>query len=172
MADKIAEALTLRPQLALNVQGVATETEDSLALREAALDAQIDALLTESADDDASFSERRRRALETLLVDSDPAIDLAALQATYTATPEGGDAVLDEIAYTDAIYESLVKTTVLPEGALAALAAERAANLVSVIQAADPELVSRTSIESGQQSVSMRDEGVPMKITLEASGTN
>jgi hypothetical protein len=171
-AEKIAEALTLRPQLALNVQGAANETEDFLALREAALDAQIDALLNESAEDDASFNERRRRALETLLVDADPVTDLAALQATYTATPEGaeGDAVLDEIAYTDAIYESLVKTTVLPEGALATLAAERAANLVSVIQAADPELESRTSIASGQQSVSMRDEGVPMKITLEASG--
>jgi len=127
---KLAEALALRPSLALTLRGAVAADEDRLALQEmrvaAVVEARSEAL---PADDDSMLVARRREVLEALTAER-LTVDLAQMRDAFQrpedpAEPEGRS-VLDEPAYLAALERRLVEAeNVTPED-LNELAEERA----------------------------------------------
>ncbi|MCK6370584.1 MAG: DUF748 domain-containing protein, partial [Gammaproteobacteria bacterium] len=132
---RLTEALAQRPQLTITVAGASNAEADGAALREASLEAAVEALLAgekgRRADD--PLPARQRRALEALLRQREPALDLDALQETHRrpvnpADPDGASE-LDEPAYLDAMRTRLLEAETVAADDIAALAAARAGNV-------------------------------------------
>ncbi|WP_405232590.1 DUF748 domain-containing protein [Lentisalinibacter salinarum] len=182
-AANLAEALTLRPQLVLELPPVQAPAADGRALREAKLEAAVSERVTGVAgggEAGGMYAERRREALEALYRElatvEDPQSRLDALRAENTRvveTAEGepgqpGETRFDATAYAADLADELVPLQPLEEGALAALAAERAANLRETILAAGSELEGRVLVTEPAE-VSLTDnDRVAMKVTLTA----
>jgi len=94
-AAKLAEALALRPELALEIPGVIDRESDGLALQTAHLDAIVEARIAAqaSADDgDDMYADQRRTVLEELFleqpVETDLPLALQDLRARFTTQLE------------------------------------------------------------------------------------
>src|SRR6185436_12419795 len=121
---KIADALVMRPNLALTIHGVTNAEADSRALREAALRARLDARV---GDQDAAG---RLKIVQSMAKESIPGLDLAALRTQFTVAPTPGAAgAFDETAYLKTLFEKLVDVEPLPASAVDGLAAQRAASV-------------------------------------------
>jgi len=179
-AANLAEALTLRPQLVLELPPVQAPAADARALREAKLEAAVSARVTGLAEDGEAggmYAERRREALQALYRElatvDDPQARLDALRAentraVETAEGEPGETRFDATAYTADLAAELVPLQPLEEGALTALAAERAAKLRETILAAGSGLEGRVLVTEATE-VSLTDnDRVAMKVTLTA----
>jgi len=179
-AANLAEALTLRPQLVLELPPVQAPAADARALREAKLEAAVSERMTGVAEDGKAgdrYAERRREALEALYRElatvESPQSRLDALRAqntrvAETAEGEPGETRFDAAAYAADLADELVPLQPLEEGALAALAAERASNLRETILAAGSGLEGRVLVtETAEVSLSDNDR-VAMKVTLTA----
>lgn len=182
-AANLAEALTLRPQLVLELPPVQAPAADARALREAKLEAAVAERVAGVAQDGEAggmYAERRREALEALFRElatvEDPQSRLDALRAENTRvveTSEGepdqpGETRFDATAYAADLADELVPLQPLEEGTLAALAAERAANLRETILAAGSGLEGRVLVTEPAEA-SLTDNGrVAMKVTLTA----
>ncbi|WP_405227103.1 DUF748 domain-containing protein [Lentisalinibacter sediminis] len=182
-AANLAEALTLRPQLVLELPPVQAPAADARALREAKLEAAVsERVIGVAAEGEAAamYAERRREALEALYRElatvEDPQSRLDALRAQNTRvaeTAEGepgqsGEARFDATAYAADLADELVPLQPLEEGALAALAAERAANLRETILAAGSELEGRVLVTEAVEASLTDNDRVAMKVTLTA----
>jgi len=179
-AANLAEALTLRPQLVLKLPPVQAPAADARALREATLEAAVSERVTGVAEDGeagAMYAERRREALEALYRElatvEDPQSRLDALRAqntrvTETDDGEPGETRFDATAYTADLEAELLPLQPLEEGALAALAAERAANLRDAILAAGSGLEGRVLVTEPAEVSPTDNDRVAMKVTLTA----
>jgi hypothetical protein len=184
-AANLAEALTLRPQLLLELPPVQAPAADARALREAKLEAAIADRVTGIADGEEAegmYAERRREALEALYRElapvEDPGAGLDALRAQNTRVPGGdegdggdggnGEAVFDATAYAADLADELVPLQPLAEGALAALAAERAATLRETILAAGSGLEGRVRVTEPVETSPTDGDRIAMKVTLTA----
>ena len=162
-AGKLAEALALRPELTVEVQGVIDREVDGLALRTAKLDAlvdeQIDADIAEGSDA-ASYAARRAEVLEEMYGEKDA---LQALRAQFQT-----EDAFDELAYATELRRQLIAQQVVEEAELVALAQERAANIKAAILQSNPDL--ETQITSGNlQAVEKgSDDTINMKVVLAA----
>jgi hypothetical protein len=87
-AGKIAEALGLRPQLALQIGGVYAPDNDAAALKAEKVDQVIEDRIAAADDDKAMYADQRREAVEQLvtelLTDADPAAILDEIRTTHT----------------------------------------------------------------------------------------
>ena len=130
----LAEALRQRPLLLLTIQGRYAADNDARALKEAQVDARLEAALA-SADPDPRrpVPNPRLAALEALFLEEFPAERLSALQAASTTAAQPATAEtpatparLDETALANALRKELVASLELPAGALEDLAMSRA----------------------------------------------
>jgi uncharacterized protein involved in outer membrane biogenesis len=160
---KLADALVLRPNLALTLHGVANAEADGRALREAALRTRLDARV---GDEDA---EGRLRIVESMAKESVPGLDPAALRAQFTVPPAPGAAIaFDETAYLKALVQKLVDVEPLPANAVDDLAAQRAATVREGL-AANASFDAARITDGGIQEVKpAKDDTLPMKLELTA----
>ena len=178
-AAKIAEALTLRPQLVLEVSGVVDRKVDGLALQTAKLQQIVDARIgAMDPAEESMYAEQQTKVLETLFIEQgEKDVQRAALQALeqrFTTVPAAdGDAKpqFDALAYSNEIRRQLIELQTITDTELAALANERSANTRAAIVQADPALDPRIVLGKAQAVESKPDEPVRMKVTLTA-GTN
>jgi hypothetical protein len=178
-ADKLAEALGLRPQLTLEIQGAVAADADMRALQRIRLEATIEERMASAAEDgdgDENYAERRRTALEALFLESlqkDPAA-LDALEMQFTSNvvdEESGreSEQFDATAYAAELERQLVDTVEITEADLAELARMRAENSKAAVIAADAGLESRVSVVGG--TAETKDGGedtVRMQVSLSA----
>ena len=169
-ANKIAEALSLRPELALELTGVFATEEDSEALRTARVDALVESRI-EALDNDAMYAENRQSVIESLFTESgiatDSTVALAELRATHTSPDtEEAPGAFDALAYTEALRRQLIDTQTVTSQELRALADARSAAIDDAIAAVDPALAGRI-VRSGEiTDVDVDDDVVPMRVRL------
>jgi len=181
-AASLAEALTLRPELVLVLPPVHVEDADARALREAKLEAAVEARIEgipPAAGEEAMYDERLRETLEALYREAAPAEDpgaaLEQLRATHTvpaSEEQGGEPRLDAPAYTEALRGQLIDLQTLEPGVLEALARERAVGLRDTILAAGSDLEGRVVL-AAPGTVELSDKGrVPMRVELKAGAAD
>ena len=162
-AGKLAEALALRPELSIEIQGVIDREVDGLALRTAKLDAlvdeQIDADIAEESDE-ASYAARRTEVLEVMYGEKDA---LQALRVQFET-----EDVFDELAYATELRRQLIAQQVVEEAELVALAQERAANIRTAILESNPGLEAQIGSGDLQAIEKGSDETINMKVVLSA----
>jgi hypothetical protein len=136
---KLAEAMRQRPELQLEVAGSYVTELDKPALQSRQVDERIDqGIAGLKAEGEDLVTELRRQVMEQMLASSVPTLDLMALQAEFSKTPEGEDpekstAVLDETAYLEALRQKLIEAEPVSEAALQALADARADAITTVL---------------------------------------
>ena len=172
---KLGEALALRPGLGVKLPGAVDPEADAAALRALRVHAAVESLLTEETGRAAEqmLMVRQRRALETLVQDRLPGLELGALQANYqrpenTDKPEGRQ-VLDENAYLTGLREQLLANEVVSGADLDKLAAERAEAIRSRLTADGSVAVDRIST-AGRVDAKLNEGGwVPLKLEAGSS---
>ena len=177
---KLAEALALRPELRLDLQGVIDRDLDGLAIRTRLLEQLIEDRITEPAADnrdDAMYAEQRRRVLEGLFRESGIAADaeaaLAELRIRFTSSATAGESGgagngFDALAYSSELRRQLIAQQPLAEVELAGLANARAANVLAAIVEADNELATRVALGRPQAIESREGDAVRMKVSISA----
>jgi hypothetical protein len=179
-AGKLAEALALRPELALGIAGVADAEADGLALRTARLDQMLEqriSELTASSEASTQYADLRRMALEQLFGDQQsvelPEQQLEKLRQQFTTLVEvEGQAEpvarFDGLAYTQELRDRLIALLVIDDQELTALANARAEALRTALLAIDATLQDRIRIDD-PVAVTRADDGtIRMKITLDS----
>ena len=174
-AGQLAEALALRPELVLEVNGVIAREADGLALQTAKLDAALEERVAALGDtEETMFAEQQLAALEQMFTESGlaetPETNLQSLRLQYTVTAlegaENSAEQFDQLAYTIDLRRRLIEVQVVEDSELAALANERASNTSAAIVAANMELQGRTVIGGPQAIEAESDDTVRMKVTL------
>jgi hypothetical protein len=179
-AVKLAEALSQRPQLLLEIAGVFEREGDSLALRSARVDNMLDLKISElsaNSDPETQYADLRQKALlqmfDEQMADDNPDQQLQELQAQFSTTvtvegQKGATTKLDSLAYANAIRDRLVEKQAIGDEDLAGLATSRAEALKSALLAADAGLQERISIVDNVAVTRAQGEPIRMKITLTA----
>lgn len=165
----LAQALAMRPHLALVVPGVMDPQADQDRLRLNALDARIAHDLG-----DRDTVKRQRQMLESLFEARVGKDQLPALKQGFLHPSDGqgggGAATLDEAAYVAALRDRVAAAEPLAPTALADLAQARAAAVVDALKRVpgfDPQ---RVSLRGGA-TVHMGDDGtIPLKLDAESAG--
>jgi hypothetical protein len=172
---RLGEALTQRPLLQLLIAGQYSRDSDSRALKEAGVDARVQAALDVAATDERRpAANPRLAALEMLFLEQFPAERLTALRVANTtaaqpatsATP-AVPARLDETTLANALREELIEAFPLPEGALndLAMSRARAATDYLSVEARLPEARYSILEPQGTEGESAR---VPLRLELAA----
>jgi hypothetical protein len=158
--SKIAEALVLRPNLALTLHGVSEPDADAAALRESSLRARLDMLV---GDADANG---RKKVIQKMAEESIPDLDLDTLREQFKTPPAPGvKPVFDETAYLNALVQKLIDVQPLAPDALASLAAARAAAVRAVL-VENPSLDAARISDGDPLQVKLKDGAVPMKLEV------
>ncbi len=179
-AGKLAEALSLRPELLLTIAGVSDAAADGLALRTAELERILDQRITvvgATSDPSIQYADLRTTALEQLLSEQPPtdsaAQTLEEMRMQFTTMVEiDGEAEpvpnLDKLAYAAKIREQLINSQAIDENDLAELASARAETLRAALLALDATLQERVLIAENLavSRAEDEDETVNMKVTL------
>lgn len=177
---KLAEALTLRPELGLDIRGVVDRETDGLAIRTAGLDQLIEeriSALSAGERADAMYAQQRTRVLEGLYGESGIATDaetaLAELRSRFTSAVADGverepDNQFDAVAYSSELRRQLIEQRTLAEEELADLANARAANVRAAILDSDSSLETRVALGQSQAIEANDDEGIRMRVTISA----
>jgi hypothetical protein len=175
---KLAEALSLRPELQLTIAGVSDAEADGLALRTAELERILELRITEVAaasDSSIQYADLRRTALEQLFSEQpDPATasqtleDLRVQFSTLIEVEGQAEPVpsLDTLAYAGEIRKRLIDSQVIGENDLAILASARAETLKAALLAIDVNLQERVLIAENVAVTREDDEPVKMNVTL------
>jgi len=167
---QLAEALTLRPNLALIVPGAVSADADTAALQVDRVDARIDADI-EALGADVALLERRHRAIESLYSRANPGQLLDTLQAEFMQAQDPANAesplVLDEAAYLAALREQLVAAEPVTEADLDGLAGARAQGIRDALTADGTIALER--VELGERTAaSLNDAGwIPLQLDIE-----
>ena len=161
-AGKLAEALALRPELSIEINGVVDREADGLAIRTAKLDAIVEQQIESdgSGDEAAQFAEHRAEVLEDLYADRDA---LRALREQFTT-----EDVFDELAYATEVRRQLIAQQVVEESDLVALAQQRAANIKAEILGQNAELEAQIITGELQGVEKSDDDTIDMKVVLAA----
>ena len=176
-AQKLAEALNLRPELVLEVSGVIAREADALALRTMAIDEAIESRIegaTAGDSGDAQYAEKRYDTIEALYRESTGSESLAMdeLRAQFTSIEvddETGAEVsqFDSLAYAAELRRQLIDATDIAESALADLARSRAENARDAVLAADPALQGRVKqVDLREEEPGQSGDTVRMKVSL------
>jgi uncharacterized protein involved in outer membrane biogenesis len=171
-AVKIAEALTLRPNIVLIFNGVYEPERDGAALREQKFEQIIEGRLAMSPDDsESTYADQRLQILEELFTESglatEPGIALDELRGAHTQPArEDADKQFDALAYASALSRQLVDAQSLAEDDLLVLALSRAENVRSAILMENIEIGDRLLIEQSSSVSQPKDDEIRMEIRL------
>jgi uncharacterized protein involved in outer membrane biogenesis len=125
--EKLATALTQRPELLLEVGAAFDAARDGRAMRERQLDAAISGRF-EAGEGSGKDGDPVRLIMEAMYAEAAGPDAPAALQAEHSSIPQGSDKpVLDETAYIEALRAALLEQQVVAEQDLRLLGMERAA---------------------------------------------
>jgi uncharacterized protein involved in outer membrane biogenesis len=125
--EKLATALTQRPELLLEVGAAFDAERDGRAMRERQLDAAISGRF-EAGEGSGKDGDPVRLIMEAMYAEAAGPEAPAALQAEHSSIPQGSDKpVLDETAYIEALRAALLEQVVVAEQDLRLLGMERAA---------------------------------------------
>jgi uncharacterized protein involved in outer membrane biogenesis len=125
--EKLATALTQRPELLLEVGAAFDAERDGRAMRERQLDAAISGRF-EAGEGSGKDGDPVRLIMEAMYAEAAGPEAPAALQAEHSSIPQGSDKpVLDETAYIEALRAALLEQQVVAEQDLRLLGMERAA---------------------------------------------
>jgi hypothetical protein len=175
---KLAEALSLRPELQLTIAGVSDAEADGLALRTAELERILELRITEVAaasDSSIQYADLRRTALEQLFSEQpDPATASQTLEnlrvqfSTLVEVEGQAEPVpnLDTLAYAGEIRKRLIDSQIIGENDLAILASARAETLKAALLSIDVNLQERVLIAENVAVTREDDEPVKMNVTL------
>ncbi|MFU8822562.1 MAG: DUF748 domain-containing protein [Gammaproteobacteria bacterium] len=126
---KLAEALTQRPELLLQVGAAFDETRDGRAIRERRLDAAISGRF-EAGEASGKDGDPVRLIMEAMYAEAAGLEAPAALQAEHSSIPEGSDKpVLDETRYIEGLRAALLAQLVVEPQEFRLLGMERAASV-------------------------------------------
>jgi hypothetical protein len=174
-AGKIAEALVLRPQLALQIAGVYEPERDGVALKAAKVDTAIEERIAAEKDDKTMYADQRREAVEEFLSEAltkaDAKAALAEARDSHTAQGDDGKQQFDAVAYTEALRKQLIDLQPLGEEELPGLGAARADNLRQAILDANADLDARVVVDAPESVTPDDEDRVRMKVKL-SSGKN
>lgn len=173
-AGKLAEALALRPELALELRGASDSVADGLALKAEKLEALIEAQISDSSGGDIDTivtAERRTEILEDIFSTMPSAAEspasLETLRSQFTTVPaETEAAVFDSLAYSAELRRQVIQLQDVTEAELAALANKRSANTRDAITAIASDLMTRINIGEPEAVERSNDETVRMKVSL------
>ena len=177
-AAKLAEALSLRPKLTLEIAGVANPEADGLALRTARLDAIVDeriVAMDPAKNKDEMYAELQKKVLEQLFVEQqlaeDAEIALQELPDSFTissdADGEDGQAgQFDALAYTNELRRQLIELQTVTNADLTILAKQRAQNTQEAILASNEGLRDRIVLGTSSGVAKKSGEMIKMKVTL------
>ena len=182
-SQKLAEALSLRPELVLELRGAVDREADGLALKTERFDAIIGERIAAMASDDADpamYAQYQKDVIEKLFVETigaaDPAAALDETRIRFTTNAlEGADAAeeqFDVLAYTSELRSQLIEGLPLDETELLTLANARAAKTRTAILQSDAELDGRILLGSPQAGSDGSDDAVRMKVILRAGKNN
>jgi hypothetical protein len=153
---KIAEALSLRPNIVMIISGAYERERDGAAIRSEKLEQIVAGRLAALPDDsDVTYAAQRLQILEQLFAES-------ALETD----PDGVVEQVDMLAYATALSRQLVDAQPLDEDDLLALAAARADNARTAILTVNPELADRLLIEDTTAVSQPKDDEIRMEIRL------
>jgi hypothetical protein len=177
-AGKLAEALALRPELALELRGASNSAADGLALKAAKLDALIEAQVADATAGDMKTIvtvERQTEIFEDIFSSMPSAAEspanLDALRSQYTTvSAETEDTVFDSVAYSAELRRQLIERQAVTDAELAVLANQRSANTRDAITSIAPDLVTRIVVGEPEPGELSDDKMVRMKVTLSVSG--
>ena len=173
--QKIAEALSQRPELVLEISGVIDREADALAIKTARLDEAVETRIeSDSSNDDATYSEQRAEVIEDMYREMTGADEtqLSALRARFLMTivdAESGEesGVFDSLAYTEDLRRQLIEAAEVTEPELVALARQRAANASESVLSTRPELEGRVRvIDLREEDARASDDVVRMKVSI------
>ena len=126
---QLAEALTQRPELVLQIGAAFDEARDGRALRQRQLDAAISGRF-EAGEGAGKDGDPVRLIMEAMYAEGAGPEAADALQAEHTATPEGSDKpVLDETRYLEALRAALLELQAIDAQQFRLLGMERAASV-------------------------------------------
>jgi len=179
-AQKLAQALILRPELALVLPKVTDLEQDGLALRTLSFDEMLEQRISADKGGNESYSEQRRAALEQLFAEQPPGNvpqdALAAMRARFTAsiTDESGRAAekFDSVAYSAELRHQLIEIQALSEDELAALGSQRAESVRDAIVLIDSGLQDRIVLGEQEQISTKSDEDIRVKVRLTIGGAS
>ncbi|WP_417550881.1 DUF748 domain-containing protein [Methylophaga sp.] len=122
---KLVEALSQRPQLALQIPAPFDETADKQALQETAVEQRIESLMNEANSEDQR-EKQRQKILEQLYTAAGVSPDLQTIQQQLTRTAEEqSEAKLDVLAYNAELKKQLIEVESISDSQLQTLARER-----------------------------------------------
>jgi len=137
---KLVDAMQQRPELRLEVAGAYVVEADKQALQTQQVDQRIEASVAAmKSAGEALSTEQRRRVMEQMLANSEPGLDLLALQQEFSSIPAGEEpekaaaVLLDETAYLQALRQCLIDAEPIGETELLALAEARADAVMAAI---------------------------------------
>ncbi len=122
---KLVDALSQRPQLALQIPAPFDETADKQALQETAVEQRIESLMSEASSDDQRETQRQK-ILEQLYTAAGLSPDLQTIQQQMTnIDEEQSEAELDVLAYNAELKKQLIEAESVSDSQLQTLAMER-----------------------------------------------
>ena len=170
----LSEALTLRPQLGLDVPGVVAVEADRAALKKIQVEARMNVILAEQSGLDVQgirLRERRKAILETLFGERYPDTPLSAVQQQFMKPVDPqqaqGRLALDEIAYVAELRRQLVATELVTDQALEQLAMARAKAVSTVLTDEEGIAPARISTSLGKTVKMGKSSWVSLKLKLE-----
>ena len=130
---QLQEALKQRPELVVEISGVTDRNIDVPALKLIRLrntaNERLDQDLSEQDDQSMMLDEEIRSLVETMFVERSPTASLDDIKSQHMAPPADepeGEAVLDELAYANQLWDRLLEIEVVSEQDLTELANSRA----------------------------------------------
>lgn len=150
---KLELALQQRPELSIEIAGVVDRKLDSIALKKIKLVNAATEILGEEIDtrNDQSIllQERFRGLVISMFRERFPDVDTQTIKAGFTTLPESGsqkDAIVDELAYANALWKRLLDSEVIKDEDLLALAGARADSIREAFISNDDSMRDRVVI--------------------------
>jgi hypothetical protein len=168
--DQLAEALTLRPALQLQVPAGYNRDADRQALQVIAVDTQLNDLLgKDTTGEQEMLTSRTRKALEKLAQTQLPDFSGRELRKQFEReSPAADGSSFDEVAYIAELHLRLEQAQIVDDAQLTALAETRRASIISQLAsqgALEPKRVKTGSVtEAGVND----DAWIRLELSLEA----
>ncbi|MCB1694453.1 MAG: hypothetical protein KDI19_16895, partial [Pseudomonadales bacterium] len=169
---KLAEALSMRPALALRVPGVVATDADRHALQASRVNAEVEVEIAARGgiSKEQLFTEARRDAMEALFTRRFPDESLDGLRAGFVTTTDAGESRFDEPAYVEMMRQRLIEAEAVSNDDLDALARGRASSIIDAVTADTRIDASRVSAGEIGEPARLNEAGwVPLKLEVEAS---
>ena len=164
-----------RPGLALEVGGVWSTAQDSRALQEQKATDRVEAREAEMGRaEDVLSTELRRSALEALLTEAEPGLDLAALQVQFSSPAseeEDAEPVLDVTAYSAALFERFVATQSVSAEKLITLANARANAVLALLQGEGEGPTLNATLTQPAEAEDVTNEGIVLELAVNVDET-